>query len=788
MLPSAAHAGWQDDDWGFKNPYQANAPVPQMPETAAPAAMDAMGIANPVITPWRPLSPGDGSSQNLQGDDAPVDLQADSLTHDEGMQVLMAQGNVRMVQGDRTLKADAVSYNLQTDRVRATGNVEMSGSDGTIYYADDVEVTQDMKDGFVKGLMLLLTDGSRFKAEEGERTGGTLLTLKQASYTPCEPCKEDPERPPLWQLRAREVQHDKTEKRITYDDAWFEFAGVPLLYTPYFSHPDGSERQKSGFMIPRAGYSSELGASYQQEYYWAIAPDQDLTVGTIVASDANPVALAEYRQRFDNAEVQFNGSGTYSDRPDSVGGETVSVKDEARGHLFGEGLWNINDKWRSGFDIAMASDDQYLRQYDINSDDVLENEIYVERFSGRNYAVGRAMAFQDVRVSERQVDQPAVLPEIAASFYGDPNGLLGGRWSADISALGLTRDGNGQDMARGSVELGWQRRYITGFGLVNKIDALLRGDFYNIGDRPGEDTESRDSNQSRGFAQANWEVSYPFAKRLEQSQIVLSPVASVTGGTNVDMDGDIPNEDSQGFTLDSSNIFETNRFAGYDMIDDRARATYGARAGWYGDNGYNGEIFFGQSRRFEEKDNPFPIGSGLSDQESDYVGQVSAQFAGAFNMDYRFTLDNDSFASVRHELDAGAKWDRLALGVRYFYSGAIEGTDLDESREQIRPTARFRIYDDWHLIGGMRYDFGRDEGLRQAAYGLAYEGQCMTFSLLTERTLTSDATGDSSTEIMLRLGLKNLGEFETSGISIGGGGSSDDDEEDNDIESVVDEE
>lgn len=715
-----------------------------------------------------PLSIPDDDPNNPKDD--PVDLEADQLIHDEARQTVTAKGNVELVQAGRILKADAVSYNLQTDQVRATGNVVLSEEDGTTYFADDVELTQDMKNGFVQGLHILLSDGARFSAEEGTRTGGTVLHLKRATYTPCEPCKEDPTRPPLWQLRAAEVIHDETEKRITYRDAWFEFAGVPLAYTPYFSHPDGSEKQKSGFLTPTVGFDSELGAAYQQEYYWAIGPDEDATIGTIVSTNVNPVALAEYRRRFENAEFQINGSATYSSRTDSVGEIERETGDEARGHLFAEGLWEMNDKWRSGMKVNVASDDQYLRQYDIQSDDVLENELYAERFSGRDYIVGRMMAFQDVRVSSRQVDQPAVLPEVIASFYGDPNGLLGGRWNGTLSTLGLYRDGNGQDVSRASAELGWQRRLITGFGLVNKFDALLRGDAYNVTDRAAGTGD--DESQMRGFAQANWEVSYPFVKRLEESQLTVAPVASVTAGTNVDYDGDIPNEDSQDFTLDPTNIFEPNRSPGYDLIEDRSRVTYGMRAGWYGDNGYSFETFLGQSYRIDNDDNPFNDGSGLSEQESDYAGQIRANFGSYFTTDYRFLLENDTFSSQRHELDAFASYGRLALGTQYLYARGLEGTDLDESREQIRPYSRFRFYDDWYLFGSMWYDLGENEGLRQAIYGVDYLGQCMTFSLTSERTLTQDSTGDSGTEIMLRIGLKNLGEFVSSGISVGSGSDS----------------
>jgi LPS-assembly protein len=185
-------------------------------------------------------------------------------------------------------------------------------------------------------------------------------------------------------------------------------------------------------------------------------------------------------------------------------------------------------------------------------------------------------------------------------------------------------------------------------------------------------------------------------------------------------------------------------------------------------------VFLGQSRRFDDKDNPFNPGSGLSEQDSDYVGQVTTRIGPYLNLDYRLQLDNEDLSSRRHEVEAVSQLDRLSLGARYFYAAAIQGTDLDETREQLRPYARFRFYDEWYVSGALRYDFAESErGLRSASYGIDYQGQCMTFALTAERTLTSEATGDSDTEIMLRVGLKNLGEFESSGISIGGGDNDD---------------
>lgn len=707
------------------------------------------------------------------GDKAPVDFTADTLEHDETGQLITARGNVELIQSGQILRADTIIYNLNNDTARAMGNVVLNQPNGDTFFGNEVELRDGMKDGFVKELRGLLVDGSRFTAVEGERIAGTKTVMHDATYTPCEPCKADPSKAPIWQMVADEVTHDKEAQTISYRNARFEVAGVPIAYTPWFSHSDGTVEQKSGFLTPRAGFDSQLGFNYGQEYYWAIAPDKDATIGAIVATDVAPVLTGQYRQRFDKAFMQGEGSVTYSGRTDRSMGIDLAQEDEVRGHFFGEAQWDMNEKWRSGINVEAASDSQYLRQYDISNEDVLESQIYAERFSGRDYAVARMMAFQDMRISTRQQEQPAVLPEVVANFMGDPNALLGGRWSVETSALSLFREGNDQDMVRGSLLANWQRRFVHNTGLVSVLDVTGRGDAYNVSDReiaaanPGR---ARSSSELRGFAQTNLQTSYPVVKNFESAQLVVEPIASVTLGTNVDVDGDIPNEDSQDVYLDSLKLFEANRFPGYDRIEDRSRATYGVRTGLHGHNGWKGEVFLGQSHRFDSNNNPFPEGSGLSDQDSDYVGQITLDLGSYLNADYRFQLENTNMTSQRHEVEMSSTIGPVGLYGRYFYANALQGTDLDESREQIYGGATVRLTESWGLHGGARYDFGKDEGLRQANYGVDYYGQCVNVSITGQRTLTAESTGDSGTEFMVRVGLKNLGEFQTSGISLGPSG------------------
>lgn len=691
----------------------------------------------------------------------PVDLQADDLSYDDNGRIVLATGNVVLEQAGRRLQADGVRYDLQKDQVQARGNVVLNDRNGDVHYARDVALSNEFKDGRIVGVRSVLADGSQFSAEEGVREGGLRTILTDAAYTACEPCKDDPDGDPIWQIKAKEVRHDKDEHRVVYKDARMEFAGVPVFYMPYLSHSDGSIERKSGLIAPSAGFTSDLGFFVTNNYYVDIAPNKDATVGLMASTQEAPMALVEYRQRWRDAALEVNGGLTYSSRRANQNGQAVTENEEVRGFVKGNARWDINEKWRSGINVDWASDDQFLRQYDLDTRDVLENEIFAERFSGRNYTVGRLLTFQDTRIEERQQqDQPEVLPEIITSFVGTPGSVpvLGGRWQVDGSVLGLRREGGEQDTGRLSLGLGWQKRLVSDTGLLTTVDGTVRGDFYNVRDLGAMDETIT---ESRVFPQIHVKSSYPVAKQFDRMQVRVAPVAAVTFAPNLNIEDDIPNEDSQDVQIDASNIVNANRFPGLDRVEDQSRVTYGGQIGAYGHEGSFATVFLGQSQRFDNDDNPFPVGSGLDDKSSDVVGQVRAQYADAMNLNYRFQLDNENLSSSRHEVDLRGTVGPLSLSSTYLFAKALEGTGIDESREQLDVDTVYRLTKDWALRSGAVQDLGADPGLRKAYAGLNYEGQCLSWALTGQRNFTDDASGDSDTEIFFRIGLKNLGEFQS---------------------------
>ncbi len=717
------------------------------------------------------------SLEKITGDepvDEKVDLLAQEVIYNENTQIVTALGSVEIAQSGRILRADKINYDLKNDKVSAAGNIVLNEITGDVYFADTLELTDQMKNGFVAGLRGVLSDGSRFTAEQGEKINDLKMILDKASYTACEPCKKNPDRAPIWQIKARNVTHHKDESRISYEDATFEVAGVPVAYTPYFSHPDGSVKRKSGLLTPTAGYDSQLGAFYNQQYYWNIAPSQDATLGATVMTDSNPLLTAEYRKRFADAQINLTGGITYNERQDFVDGQEVTKDEDLRGHIYAQGLWNINDKWRAGTDIQYVSDNQYLNRYNFVNEDVLESQIYAERFNDRNYSLARLIRFKDLRVSDRAEDQPNILPEFYSKFIGDPNSVLGGRLDLELSALNLAREGRDQDLLRGTTKAGWERKHISNFGLVSNFDLNLRGDIYRANDREvstAQNNRSDEANAIRGFANATYEASYPFVKPLEQAQIIIEPIGSITAGSDINEDSnDIPNEDSEDTFLDATNIFNDNRFPGYDKIEDQSHATYGLRFGGHHHNGNKAEVFVGQSYRFDDDENPFPKGSGLSKQRSDFVGAVTIDIDNKFDLTYATRLGNDDLSSKRHEVDLSTSFEKFDFSTRYFYANALQGTDLNNVREQVQTFARYKHNKQWSVYSGIQYDLAKEtEGLRRLQYGIDYTGQCVSLGIGGERRLTNDLSGESDTTILVRLGLRNLGNFQTSNISIGSG-------------------
>ncbi len=697
---------------------------------------------------------------------SPVDYAADTVDYDQAAKIVTLNGHVELKQDGRILSADKVVYNLKDDIATAEGHVVIKDPNGDTHYAESVELSDHMRQGLTQKLATTMADGSRAWAEKGVKESDQRYKLTDASYTACKPCAEDPTKRPPWQLHASSVEVRKDEQRIVYHNAWLDLGGVPVLYTPYFSHPDGTVQQKTGFLTPNFGWNSDLGGFFAQPYYWAISPSSDATVTVMPTTKQGPLLRGQYRQRFDRAYIEGDGSITNSSRTDSVGTTSVARGDEVRGHFFGKGGWDINRNWRAGADLQVTSDEQYLRQYGFSDDDVLENRIYAERFEGRDYALVEGLAFQDIRTSK--TDQPNILPHASLSMLGNPNGLFGGRWGFDGSVLSLARDGSGQDEWRLSTDLNWQRQDIASSGMVFTTALGARTDGYVTTDRieaATDPTQPDNKTEARFVPSAQVTASYPLKRTFKSLQLRVEPLTTLYAAPDTNNGHGIPNEDSQDVQLDAGNLLAGNRFPGLDRIEDKSHVAYGVKTGLYSDDGGYFDTFLGQSYNLYKGGNPFPAGSGLDTRSSDYIGAVNASFdEGRHMLSYRFQVDSDSMTSQRHEMYGQTHYGPVEVDGNYMYAKGVAGTTYATSREQISLGSTVDLSDAWSLRANGIYDLSDDRtqrGLRRAMTTLTYTHECYDVAVTADRNLADASSGVQDTTIMFRIGLKNLGEYST---------------------------
>jgi LPS-assembly protein len=60
-------------------------------------------------------------------------------------------------------------------------------------------------------------------------------------------------------------------------NAWMEFKGVPVFYTPYMNFPIDS-RRKTGLLPPEFGNTGRSGFRFNMPFYWNVAPNFDATL------------------------------------------------------------------------------------------------------------------------------------------------------------------------------------------------------------------------------------------------------------------------------------------------------------------------------------------------------------------------------------------------------------------------------------------------------------------------------------------------------------------------------
>ena len=584
-------------------------------------------------------------------------VQAKELIYDNKNDTVSANGNAQIYYQGRVLEADRVIYDQKGRRVYAEGRVRLTESDGTISHADRMELTDDFRTGFIDSLKTDTTDKTHLSSPRVERVDGDSV-FDKGIYTACDACKDDPTKPPFWQVRAKRVIHKNDEQTIYYEEATLELYGMPIAYLPYFSAPDPSVKRKTGWLTPHYIVKDKLGFGLAAPYFWEISPSSDLTVTPTVMTRQGVLMDAEYRQRLANGSYMVRGMGIVQREPSAFLGAPYGAGNRNfRGSVDSAGEFWLNEKWRFGWDAGFATDKYFSQDYRAQSLSLTANyfrertsQVFLNGQADRGYFDLRGYYFQGLSAYDRQDQQPLVAPSLDYNKTFDVRPAatagIGGQVELDLNLTSISRQqavfestgsqlrdatyglystcatfdrtncmlrGMAGEYTRATATATWKRQFVDNIGQVwtpftfaNLNGSWLAldktGAYYAGSSLLGRNTDqmtflgnSSDTFRGRLLTGIGMDYRLPMMARAGGVTHVIEPIAQVVLRPDEVTDRALVNEDSQSLVFDDTNLFALSKYSGYDRFEGGLRANYGAQYTARFDRGGYGNLMFGQS-------------------------------------------------------------------------------------------------------------------------------------------------------------------------------------------------
>jgi LPS-assembly protein len=771
-------------------------------DVAATTPAAAQGFTyNPV--PPRPKPP-------RAANDGQMLVQAVEVDYDYNNSRVSAVGNVQMFYNGTSVEADKVIYDQKTKRLHAEGNIRMTDADGKITYANIMDLSDDYRDGFVDSLRVDTADQTRMAATRADRSSGNYTVFENGVYTACAPCKDDPKKPPLWQVKGARIIHDQTEKMLYFENAQLEFFGVPMAYLPYFSTPDPTVKRKTGFLMPAPSEASGYGYGLEIPFYWAIAPDYDATFNPRITSKQGVLAQAEFRERLINGSYQIRAYGIDQLDPSAFAGQPGDRT--LRGGVESKGEFALNDKWVWGWEGVAVTDYTIFQDYRLGQySDPLQSfltlpteavsQLYLTGVGNRSYFDARAIYYLSLSGNQSQV--PVIAPVIDYSNVLN-HSVLGGEFSYKMNFTNLTRETavfdpiNSNALATGlctptsadaaarlptncllrgmpgtytrfTAEADWRRSFTDSAGEIWTPFASIRADAINadISNQPGVSNflPVGDTQALRVMPTVGLEYRYPFINVQPWGTTTIEPIAQVIIRPNEPYAGKLPNEDAQSLVFDTSNLFSVDKFSGYDRVEGGGRANAGVQATTQFDRGGTVTAMFGQSYQLFGL-NSFAVAdmtntgldSGLETPKSDYVASIAYSPNRTYTFSTRARFDQATGSVQRFEAEGRANFDRWSVSMLYGDYAAQPEIGYLTRRQGVLGSASLKVAANWVVTGSARWDLVANQ-INQYVVGAGYVDDCFVMALnyvTSYSYATVTAPPVLSHAYMLQIGLRTL--------------------------------
>ena len=610
---------------------------------------------------------------------------------------ITANGNILIKNKDFTSSSDKLIYDDEKEEIRSTGNIIIKDSLNNHYYFDKLISNKNFSNALGTNTKIRMVDGSRIVGSTFSRTGSNINRIDNASYTPCFKENYIIKNCPGWKLNAKKVIHDVERKNIYYQGATLSILNIPILYSPFFSHPDPTVKKRSGLLMPTISSDNRLGTSLSIPYFYNISSNYDLTFTPTIQSKADDYYSINYRHLSSNHNINIDVSITNDES-----------KTGTKNHIFING--NINNPFgKFDYKIENSNNDTYLRKNYINQQTVLASGLIFTKEKVNSYLEFETYAYKHLNNTLGQKWE-YIYPSVIYNVYNYNDPIYGLNWKIDNSLLNY-KDINKNFNQQISTQVESKNIYIsrkTGLRLENIIQNRLV--YFN--------NSQNNYNQIRIFPQISSKISFPLTKNYKNKNEILEPIIMPILAPY--------NNYSDNQTITTGNIFSLNRATSISQWESGPRINYGINWLISNDN-LTLSSSIGQSAKIN-KDSNF----NNSNEISNYFIGSTLDFGEIGYLKTDITIDRKNFYLKDNNINSSIEIGKVKLGFDYDY----ETLNKIKTSEQISIGAKIDFIKSTKLIMSIRKDLMSDKSIGNSM-GLHYENDCLAINFDYYRDFTS---------------------------------------------------
>ena len=696
-------------------------------------------------------------------------ISSDKIIYNKKTQQLSTFGNSKFTDDKGgTLFAESFEYNLEKKIISAEKKVKFIDKEKNTYYFSKLNADDKFDEiiGFDINADLNkqnLKSGDKFNEFIEPRFSGksasiknNITIVKDARFTTCKKTNET-DGCAYWNLNAGELIHDKEQKKITYKNASLDLNNVPVLYLPYFAHPDPTVKRESGFLPPTlANLGGDIGSTIKIPYFYPVSQSADFTVSPVYYFKQHPLLLGEYREKFKNGDISLEGGFTQGYKE-----ITTTRTDGSRHHLYGNLNLIFSDKILDqtilNAKVQQVNNPTYLRVNKINStndgfkknlikedDTKLTNEINLNSFGKTENLNIKAATYRDISVTKNSDQYSYLLPELSYSKYNlfnDNNLSLNSIFKSQNTNTNQNKstfinnlDYSTQDFYNNNLGIGY--KFLTKINNIN---------YYSDYKTPNQNLNSQ-INPVVGF-----DTSLPFAKINKDTEQYIIPRILTRYAP-----GKMTNATTNDTTLNTDNIFSMNRMNSDELIEKDLSFNLGADWIWQEKKTNNKEpekatISVGQVLKLN-KDLDMPTKSSLQKSNSDIVSKINYLSPKNFDVTLKSTFDNQLNHVYYNDFTFKKNFTSSEVNFNFYEKNSHIGNERYAKANvtsYITDSTKLKIESDRNL----KTDLTNSHKL-----GIENENECIRYGFYLQKNYSSDKDLKPATSVYFGVTLLPFGE------------------------------